>query len=153
MKRKYFTPAEISEALRDLEAGVRVPEVCRRLGVSELTLGRWRHKAGLLRRPEEPMTPVMLDADQAANRIAGLERRLEAFRLVLITMLEPPEHERAARLLEVSLSVSAMRARQLLGLSKRHRIDPALAGFEQSFEQEGIPLAPPVLRRLGVEEA
>jgi putative transposase len=149
MKRKYFTPAEIAEALRDLEAGVRVPEVCRRHGVSELTLSRWRHKAGLLRRPEEAATPVMLGAEQAANRIAGLERRLEAYRQVMITLLEPREVERAARLLEVSLAVSAMRARQLLGLPPRHLMNPALAGFERA----GIPPSPPTLRRLGVEEA
>jgi len=116
MTRRHFSPAEISEALQALEAGVRVPEVCRRLGVSELTLGRWRKKAGLFQKPKGPDAPVALDADQAANRIAGLERRLEAFRLVLVTMLEPPELERAARLLEVSLSVSARRARLWLGL-------------------------------------
>jgi transposase-like protein len=149
MNRKHFTPAEISEALRDLEAGVRVPEVCRRLGVSELTLSRWRHKAGLLRRPDRPVTPVVLDAEQAANRISGLERRLEAFRLVLITMLEPPELERAARLLEVGLSVSARRARQLLGLPSHHGLEPALAGLDR----EGTGLTPPLLRRLGVEDA
>jgi len=149
MNRKHFTPAEISEALRDLEAGVQVPEVCRRLGVSELTLSRWRHKAGLLRRPDQPVTPVLLDAEQASNRIAGLERRLEAFRLVLITMLEPPELERAARLLEVGLSVSARRARELLGLPSRNGLEPASAGFDQ----EGTALTPPILRRFGVEEA
>lgn len=149
MNRKHFTPAEISEALRDLEAGVRVPEVCRRLGVSELTLGRWRHKAGLLRRPDQPVTPVMLDVEQAANRIAGLERRMEAFRLVLITMLEPPELERAARLLEVGLSVSARRARHMLGLPSHGGMDPASA----EFDLEGAVLSPPILRRLGAEEA
>lgn len=36
------------------------------------------------------MAPVMLNLEQANNHIAGLERRLEAFRLVLIIMLAPP---------------------------------------------------------------
>ncbi|HET9552170.1 MAG TPA: transposase [Anaeromyxobacteraceae bacterium] len=125
MNRRNFSTAEISEALRALEAGVRVPEVCRRLGVSELTLGRWRHKAGLLRKPDQPVTPVMLDVEQANNRIAGLEHRLEALRQVLITMLGPEDLERAARLLEVSLPASAMRARRILGLPPQPAQDPA----------------------------
>jgi len=116
MVRKSYSPAEMAAALEALEAGVRVPEVCRRFGVSELTLGRWRRKAGLLGKQGEPVRSVPLDEVQAGHRIAGLERRLEAFRLVLVSVLEPPELEQAARLLEVSLEVSAVRARRMLGL-------------------------------------
>jgi len=116
MKRRLFSPAEVAEALQAIEAGVRVPEVCRRHGISEATLLRWRRKAGLLKKPEEPVVQVPLDLDQAANRVAGLERRLEAFRVVLVTLLEPAELEQASRLLEVNLTVSARRARRLLGL-------------------------------------
>jgi len=117
MKRNHFSTAEINAALRDLEAGVRLPEVCARFGVSEVTLSRWRRKAGLLAPKVEAVTPVSLSVEQAATRVAGLERRLEAFRQVLVTLLEPPELERASRLLEAGLSVSARRARQLLGLA------------------------------------
>jgi len=125
MSRRNFSPAEIAGALQDLEAGVRVPEVCRRHGVSELTLNRWRHKAGLLRKPTQPVAPVMLDVPQATNRIAGLERQLEGLRQVLINMLEPEELDQAARLLEVSLTVSAMRARRMLGLPIQNARAPA----------------------------
>jgi len=116
MTRRLFNPAEVAEALQAIEAGVRAPEVCRRLGISEATLDRWRRKAGLLKKPAEPVVQVPLDLDQAANRVAGLERRLEAFRVVLVTLLEPDELEQASRLLEVNLTVSARRARRLLGL-------------------------------------
>jgi len=116
MRRRLFNPAEVAEALQAIEAGVRVPEVCRRHAISEATLLRWRRKAGLLKKPDEPVVQVPLDLDQAANRVAGLERRLEAFRLVLVTLLEPAELEQASRLLEVNLTVSARRARRLLGL-------------------------------------
>ncbi len=116
MTRKRFSPAEVSEALQALEAGVRVPEVCRRFGVSELTLSRWRRKSGLLQKPVDPVVPVSLTIEQAANRIAGLERRLEAFRVVMVSMLEPVELEQAARILEVSLQASARRSRLMLGL-------------------------------------
>jgi transposase-like protein len=124
MTRKHFTHSEISEALQALEAGVRVPEVCHRLGVSELTLGRWRRKAGLLKKPLEPVAPESLTVEQAAHRVGGLEQRLEAFRQVMVSMLEPPELEQAARLLESNLSVSAVKARLLLGLPARRRSGP-----------------------------
>jgi hypothetical protein len=91
----------------------------------------------------------MLDAEQAANRIAGLERRLEAFRLVLITMLEPPELDRAARLLEVGLSVSARRARRLLGLPPHDATDPDSAEFDEA----GPELSVPTFFRRHAEEA
>jgi transposase-like protein len=121
LTRKHFTTSEVAEALRALEAGVRVPEVCHRFGVSELTLGRWRRKAGLLKKPLEPVAPEPLTVEQAAHRVGGLEQRLEAFRQVLVSMLEPPELEQAARLLESNLSVSAVKARLLLGLPSRRR--------------------------------
>jgi transposase-like protein len=125
MTPRRFNPTEVSEALQALEAGVTVPEVCRRFGMSELTLTRWRQKAGLLRRPADPLVPVALDAQQAANRIAALELRLEAFRKVLVMMLEPGELEEAAQLLQRSLSTSARRARNLLGLPPAGTMGPA----------------------------
>ena len=125
MTPRRFNPTEVAEALQALEAGVTTPEVCRRFGMSELTLTRWRQKAGLLHKPAEPLVPVALDAQQATNRIAALELRLEAFRKVLVMMLEPGELEEAAQLLQRSLSTSARRARNLLGLPTAGTMGPA----------------------------
>jgi len=125
MTPRRFNPTEVAEALQALEAGVAAPEVCRRFGMSELTLTRWRQKAGLLGKPAEPLVPVALDAQQAANRVAALELRLEAFRKVLVMMLEPGELEEAAQLLQRSLSTSARRARNLLGLPTAGTMGPA----------------------------
>jgi len=116
MTPRRFNPNQVAEALQALEAGVTVPEVCRRFGMSELTLSRWRRKAGLLQAPSDPLVPVALDCQQATNRIAALELRLEAFRKVLVMMLDQDGLEEASQLLERSLSTSARRARQLLGL-------------------------------------
>jgi len=113
---RHFSEAEVAEALRDLEAGVRLPEVCRRHGVSELTLIRWRRRAGLPARSSAPVPTAPLDPEQATLRIAGLEQRLDAFRHVLVAMLPPPELERAARVLQAKLSVSSRRARSMVGL-------------------------------------
>jgi len=149
MTRKLFSPNQIAEALQAVEAGVRVPEVCHRFGVSELTLGRWRRKAGLLQTPLETVAPSPLGVEQAAHRIRGLEQRLEAFRQVMVNLLEPTELEQAARLLEVSLSVSAVRARLLLGLPARRRTArPADHGGELAV---AAPVAAPYLLRSAKE--
>lgn len=56
MKRKRHTPDEIIRKLREAEAalssGSRVADVCKRLGVSEVTFHRWRARYGGVRPPE-----------------------------------------------------------------------------------------------------
>ena len=44
MKRKRFTEEQIAYALRQAEGGTPVAEICRKLGVSEQTLYRWKKK-------------------------------------------------------------------------------------------------------------
>jgi hypothetical protein len=117
MKRRVFTDLEIGGALRELEAGVRLPEVCARLGVSERTVNRWRREASVPRAASSPLGLVPLTTDQAAIRSEALERNLDALRLVLHTLLEPEELERGARLVEARYRLSAQRARRLLGLA------------------------------------
>ena len=52
MKRKRFTEEQIAFALRQVEAGGPVNEVCRKLQVSEQTFYRWKKKFGGLGVPE-----------------------------------------------------------------------------------------------------
>lgn len=48
MPKKGFTEEQIVYALRQVEAGTPVLEVCRKLGVTEQTFYRWKRKfAGL----------------------------------------------------------------------------------------------------------
>jgi putative transposase len=48
MKKSKFTEAQIVFALRQAENGVKVEEVCRKLGISEGTFHNWKKKyAGL----------------------------------------------------------------------------------------------------------
>jgi transposase-like protein len=117
MKRRVFTDLEIGGALRDLESGVRLPEVCARIGVSERTVNRWRREARAPRPATAPLGLVPLSTDQAAIRSEALERHLDALRLVLHTLLEPEELDRGARLVEARCGVSAQRARRMLGLA------------------------------------
>jgi putative transposase len=48
MPRKTFTEAQIVAALKRVEGGSSVAEVCRQVGVTEVTFYRWkRHYAGV----------------------------------------------------------------------------------------------------------
>ena len=44
MKRKRFSEEQIIKALKSNEAGVKVVEICRDLGIAEQTFYRWRRK-------------------------------------------------------------------------------------------------------------
>ena len=50
MKRKRHTPDQIIRKLRDAEAqiaaGAKIADVCKKLGVSEVTFHRWRAQYG-----------------------------------------------------------------------------------------------------------
>ena len=46
MKRSKFTDSQITEALKRVEAGLAVPELCRELGISTATFYKWRSKYG-----------------------------------------------------------------------------------------------------------
>ena len=44
MKRSKFSEEQVAYALRQVEAGTPVPDVCRQLGVSEGTFYSWKKK-------------------------------------------------------------------------------------------------------------
>ena len=46
MKKSQFTEEQITMALRQAESDVPVAEICRKLGVSEPTLYRWKKRYG-----------------------------------------------------------------------------------------------------------
>lgn len=46
MKQKRFTEEQIIKALKEVDGGAEVRDVCRRLGVSEQSFYRWRRKYG-----------------------------------------------------------------------------------------------------------
>ena len=46
MKKSRFTDSQIIEALKRVEAGLAVPELCRELGISVATFYKWRSKFG-----------------------------------------------------------------------------------------------------------
>jgi putative transposase len=48
MKKTKFTEAQIVFALKQADNGVKVEEVCRKLGISEATFYNWKKKYGTL---------------------------------------------------------------------------------------------------------
>ncbi len=46
MKAKRFTEEQIIGVLKEAEAGAKVPELCRKHGVAEVTFYRWKAKFG-----------------------------------------------------------------------------------------------------------
>ena len=46
MKKSRFTDSQIVDALKRVEAGLAVPELCRELGISTATFYKWRSKYG-----------------------------------------------------------------------------------------------------------
>jgi putative transposase len=46
MKRSKFTESQILFALKQAETGVKVEEVCRKMGISEATFYNWKKKYG-----------------------------------------------------------------------------------------------------------
>jgi len=46
VKRSEFTEEQIAFALRQVDTGTKVPELCRQLGISQATFYAWRKKYG-----------------------------------------------------------------------------------------------------------
>lgn len=76
MRRSRFTEAEIVGYLKEVEAGVGVAELCRRIGIAETTYYRWKKRYGglevdqakkLKAIEEENRRLKRLVADQALN--------------------------------------------------------------------------------------
>jgi len=77
MKKPRFTDSQISEALKRVEAGLAVPEICRELGVSTATFYKWRAKYGgmdtsMMARLKE------LEVENARLKKMYVEERLKA---------------------------------------------------------------------------
>jgi putative transposase len=67
MRKSQYTDQQIAFALRQAEGGTPVPEVCRKMGVSEPTFYRWKQKYGGLM-PSEVQRLRQLEEENARLR-------------------------------------------------------------------------------------
>ena len=77
MKRSKFTDAQIIGAIKRVEAGLSVQDLCREIGISQATFYKWRSKYGgmdasLMARMKE------LEAGNARLRKMYIEEKLKA---------------------------------------------------------------------------
>jgi putative transposase len=77
MKRSKFTDSQIMDALKRVDAGLVVPDVCRELGISSATFYKWRAKYGgmdtsMMARMKE------LEAENARLKKMYIEEKLKA---------------------------------------------------------------------------
>ena len=77
MKRSKFTDSQIMEALKRVDAGLAVPEICRELDISTATFYKWRAKYGgmdtsMIARMKE------LEAENARLKKMYIEEKLKA---------------------------------------------------------------------------
>jgi putative transposase len=77
MKKSKFSDSQIIEALKRVEGGLSVAELCRELGISSATFYKWRAKYGgldvsLMARMKE------LEAENARLKKMYIEERLKA---------------------------------------------------------------------------
>ena len=77
MKRSKFTDSQIMDALKRVDAGLAVPDVCRELGIRTATFYKWRAKYGgmdtsMMARMKE------LEAENARLKKMYIEEKLKA---------------------------------------------------------------------------
>jgi putative transposase len=77
MKRSKFTDSQIMEALKRVESGLAVPDLCRDIGISSATFYKWRAKYGgmdtsMISRMKE------LEAENARLKKMYIEEKLKA---------------------------------------------------------------------------
>ena len=66
MKKSKFSDSQIIEALKRVEGGLSVPELCRELGISSATFYKWRSKFGGM---EVSMVARMKELEEENRRL------------------------------------------------------------------------------------
>ena len=77
MKKSKFSDSQIMEALKRVEAGLPVPELCREVGISTATFYKWRAKFGGM---DTSMMARMKELEEENRRLKKMyiEEKLKA---------------------------------------------------------------------------
>jgi putative transposase len=77
MKKSRYTDSQIMDALKRVEAGLAVPDLCRELGVSVATFYKWRSRYGGM---DTSMMARMKELEEENRRLKRMyaEERMKA---------------------------------------------------------------------------
>ncbi len=64
MKNSRYTAEQIAFAMRQVESGTPVPEVCRKMGIAEQTFYRWKKKFAGMGMAEVRRLKVLEDSNR-----------------------------------------------------------------------------------------
>lgn len=83
MRKSRFTETQIVAVLKQLKAGAKAAEVCRKLGISETTLYNWRAKYGGLEVSDLRRLRELEDENRRLKKIvADQVLNIEALKMV-----------------------------------------------------------------------
>lgn len=71
MRKSRFTEEQIIGILHELDSGAKIAEVCRRHGVADATIHRWRRKYGGLQVSEARRLKALEDENRQLKRIVA----------------------------------------------------------------------------------
>lgn len=71
MKKSRYTEEQIAFALKQADLGVTVPEICRKMGISEATFYNWRKKFGGLSPSEVKRLKMLEDENTRLKRMVA----------------------------------------------------------------------------------
>lgn len=71
MRKSHYTEAQIVQALQEWDAGAKPGELCRRLGVTETTLYRWKRKYGGLQVSEAKRLRALEEENRQLKRLVA----------------------------------------------------------------------------------
>jgi putative transposase len=71
MRRSRFTESQIVGYLKEVEAGARVSELCRRIGVAETTFYRWRKRYGGLEVDQAKRLKALEEENRRLKRVVA----------------------------------------------------------------------------------
>lgn len=105
MKKSKFTEAQIVFAIKQSEQGVRVDEICRKMGISEATFYNWKKKYGGLGISELRELRMLKDENARLKKmVADLSLDKQMLQDVIKKSFEAYSEEAAGRLSEPSVS-------------------------------------------------